>query len=220
MSNFNKPDSKLYTKNHRNHSVSSSDSSRADETEKSKKVQVVDKRWWVRSNENTKEKVQSNKPTYIEELEKKIIAKDEEIKNILVKHEHTTKEFKNVRTRMKREIKKDAAKETRGVLIAFLEVVDNLDRALGSSNNQSTDKTLAQGIELVRRQCLKTLTAHGVCPMDTTGSVFDPNCHDAVSVIPTSETKKDNIVIETVKTGYLIGDQILRPASVAVGKMQ
>ena len=121
---------------------------------------------------------------------------------------------------MKREVEKDAEKKSRSVLIAFLEVVDNLDRALESNNNQSTDKTLTQGIELVRRQCLKTLKTHGVFAMDTTGIAFDPNFHDAVSVIPISETKKDNIVIETVKTGYLVGTQVLRPASVTVGKLQ
>ena len=219
MSNFSKPDSKLDTKNHKNNSVSSSDH-RAGDTEKSEEVRVVDKRWWVRSNENSKEEVRSNKPTYIEELEKKIIDKDEEIKNILVRHQHITKEFENVRARMKREIKKDSEKETHGVLIAFLEIVDNLDRALGSSKNQSADKNLAQGIELVRRQCLKTLTTHGVHQMRTTGSVFDPNYHDAVSVTPTSEAEKDNIIIETLKTGYVIGDKILRPASVTVGKLQ
>ncbi len=219
MSNLKKPDSKVFIKNQGNNSVTDSDS-KTDDTGKSENVRVVDKRWWVRSKEDIKEKSQSNKPTYIEKLEKQIINKDEEIKNILVKHKQITEEFENVRTRMKREIKKDAEKEIRGVLIAFLEVVDNLDRALESSNGQSTDKNLGRGIELVRRQCLKTLTTHGVCQMDTTGSVFDPNYHDAVSVIQTSESKKDNIVIETVKTGYLIGKKILRPASVTVGKLQ
>ena len=91
MSNFSKPDSKLYPKNHRNNSVSSSDH-RAGDTEKSEEVRVVDKRWWVRSNENSKEEVRSNKPTYIEELEKKV--KDVEQKNQQLlnmnKHENIT----------------------------------------------------------------------------------------------------------------------------------
>ena len=219
MSNVNAPVPKWFRKNQAKTSVLNSDN-RPDDTKISENIRVVDKRWWARSNKENKEKVPSNKPTYIEELEKRVADKDEELKKLSAKHKQNSKEFENVRIRMKREVEKDAEKKSRSVLIAFLEVVDNLDRALESNNNQSTDKTLTQGIELVRRQCLKTLKTHGVFAMDTTGIAFDPNFHDAVSVIPISETKKDNIVIETVKTGYLVGTQVLRPASVTVGKLQ
>jgi molecular chaperone GrpE len=51
------------------------------------------------------------------------------------------------------------------------------------------------------------------------GLSFDPNIHDALSMVPVTDPSKDNIVITVVKPGYFVNDDLLRPASVIVGKI-
>jgi molecular chaperone GrpE len=75
-----------------------------------------------------------------------------------------------------------------------------------------------QGVELVRNQFLSKLGAHGVRRVDATGERFDPAMHEAIVVMPTDDPAEDGTVGAVIAPGYMIGDEILRPASVAVRK--
>lgn len=180
-------------------------------------LKVTDRRWWVQNNE-TKTDADSEapklKPTYIEELEARLATKDAEIQSLLTKYRSASEEFEQARARLRKEVTKDVERGRRALLGSFLEVLDNLDRALAAAEGRADDPVV-QGVSLVRQQFLTTLEALGVTRVDPTGQMFDPSRHEAVTTVnmPGAEAGR---VIGVVRPGYLIGDEVLRPALVAV----
>ncbi len=187
-------------------------------------VRVIDRRWWARSESNGEENdARSDKPSYIEELEKKLADKDVRLKDYAAKYKAAAEEFEQRRIRLRREIAKDIECEKRGMLAAFLDVVDNIERAieaarLAADENPTTGR-LVEGVELVKQQFLSTLQGFGVKSIVAAGQRFDPNLHDAVSTVPVDQPEQADVVIDVIKVGYAIGDDVLRPASVTVGKL-
>ena len=179
-------------------------------------LRVVDKRWWARA-EGGGEEV-STKPSYVEDLERQLADKDELLKSYAAKYKEAAQEFEQTRARVRREVTKDVEREKRKVLAAFLDVVDNLDRAIDAGRGKTVDSALLEGVELVRQQFLATLDGYGVTRIEADGEAFDPTLHDAIATVSVSEAELDNVVIDVVKLGYRVGDEVLRPVSVTVGK--
>ena len=116
---------------------------------------------------------------------------------------------------------KDVERGRREILADLLDVVDNLDRALDAAQvDAAADRidTLLQGVELVRRQFLAKLEGFGVKRIESEGQPFDPALHEAVSAVPAATPDQDGTVVGVIRHGYRIGDEVLRPAAVAVAK--
>jgi molecular chaperone GrpE len=181
-------------------------------------MKVTDRRWWARGEgEAAATEEPKLKPTYIEELESRLAAKDAELQQILSKYRGAADEFDQARARLRKEISKDVERGRRQILVSFLEVLDNLDRALDAGGNRAGDPVL-QGVSLVRQQFLTTLEGLGVSRVDPLGQPFDPSRHEAVSTTPAPEGTPDGQVVGVVRPGYLIADEVLRPAMVAVAR--
>ena len=103
------------------------------------------------------------------------------------------------------------------MLVSFLEVLDNLDRAIEAAGDRDGDP-FVQGVSLVRQQFLQTLAGFGVERIDPLGQPFDPARHEAVSTVAAGESAPDGHVCGVIKPGYLIGEDVLRPAMVAVAR--
>jgi molecular chaperone GrpE len=189
-------------------------------------VKVVDRRWWAnQENANTSTgtptAAPSLKPTYVEELEQKLAEKDQQLQDAIARYRGASAEFDESRLRMRREIAKDIERGRREILADLLEVVDNLDRALDAArSNTAPDRidTLLQGVEMVRRQFLSKLEGFGVKRIESEGQKFDPALHDAVSAVPAATPDQDGTIVGVVRHGYRIGDDVLRPAAVAVAQ--
>ena len=185
-------------------------------------VKVVDRRWWAKdSAEAPREDTRgSGKPTYVESLEQQIAEKDKQIQEYLSKYRQASNEFEESRLRLRREISKDIERSRRDILSEFLEVLDNLDRAVDSARGGTSQDALLQGIEMVRRQFHAKLESFGVRRIEVQNQPFDPALHEAISSVPATSPEQDGLVVGTVRTGYRIGDEVLRPAAVAVAKAQ
>ena len=183
-------------------------------------VKVVDRRWWAtQGSEAPREDTRgSGKPTYVEALEQQIAEKDKQVQEYLTKYRQAASEFEEARLRLRREISKDVERSRREVLSEFLEVLDNLDRAVESARGSTSPDSLLQGIEMVRRQFHAKLEGFGVKKIETENQPFDPALHEAISSVPAASPDQDGIVVGTVRAGYRIGDEVLRPAAVAVAK--
>lgn len=185
-------------------------------------VKVVDRRWWVNRDEHAggapDAAASSLKPTYIEELERQIADKDRQIQEYLGKYRQAAAEFDEARLRLRREIAKDIERARREILADLLDVVDNLDRALEAARQAPGADALLQGVEMVRRQFLGKLEGFGVTPIDSTNAQFDPQLHEAVSTVPAASPDQDGTIVGVVRRGYRIGQDVLRPAAVAVAK--
>jgi molecular chaperone GrpE len=104
------------------------------------------------------------------------------------------------------------------VISVFLEAGHNLARASAPGRRSSAADSLLQGVEMVQRQFLSKLEAIGVKPIESTGAHFDPALHEAISTVPAASPDQDGVIVGVVRQGYRIGDEVLRPAAVAVAK--
>jgi len=183
-------------------------------------VKVIDRRWWVRGDDGGASVAErSSKPTYIEELERQLAEKDRLAQEYIAKYRQAAAEFDESRLRLRREISKDIERSRREILADLLDVVDNLDRAIESARQASSADALMQGVEMVRRQFLAKLEGFGVRRIATEGEPFDPLKHEAVSTVPASDPQEDGRIVGVIRHGYTIGDEMLRPAAVAVAKV-
>jgi molecular chaperone GrpE len=184
-------------------------------------VKIVDRRWWATNPEGNAESdvpAAPAKPTYVEELERQIAEKDRLIQEYITKYRQASSEFEEARLRLRREIGKDVERARREVLAEILEVVDNLDRAVESAAGAQSVEAVVQGVELVRRHFLAKLESLGVARIDAEAQPFDPELHEAITTVPASSSGQDGTVVGIVRHGYRIGNDVLRPAGVAVAK--
>jgi molecular chaperone GrpE len=185
-------------------------------------VKVVDRRWWARGEDAgaTAAAERSTKPTYVEELERQLAEKDKTAQEYIAKYRQAAGEFEESRLRLRREIAKDIERARREVISDLLEVLDNLDRAIDAAGKAAASPdALLQGVEMVRRQFLSKLESLGVKRINSEGAHFDPAKHEAVSTVPAAQPEDDGRVVGIIRHGYTIGDDVLRPASVAVAKV-
>jgi len=180
-------------------------------------LKVTDRRWWVNAGDAPAPEEPKLKPTYIEELEARLEAKDKDLQELLGKYRSAAEEFEQARARLRKEVSKDLERGRRAILVSFLEVLDNLDRALEAPGS-SEDDPFVQGVSMVRQQFLQTLAGFGVERIDPLGQPFDPARHEAVSTVAANDAAPDGQVCGVIKPGYVIAGEVLRPAMVAVAR--
>jgi molecular chaperone GrpE len=183
-------------------------------------VKIVDRRWWANSEGKSDADAPAAplKPTYVEELEQQVVEKDRLIQEYIAKYRQAAGEFEEARLRLRREIGKDVERARREVLAEMLEVVDNLDRAVESAAGAQSIDAVVQGVELVRRHFLSKLESLGVSRIDAEAQPFNPEWHEALATVPAASPADDGMVVGIVRHGYRIGNDVLRPAGVAVAK--
>jgi molecular chaperone GrpE len=125
-------------------------------------------------------------------------------------------EFENYRKRIERERAETYQRARAEILLEFLPVIDNFERALTSLETSTGDAdALRHGVELIHKQFKDALAKFGLEAVDSVGQVFDPNVHEAVTIEAT-DRHKENTIIEEFQRGYRMGDKLLRPAKVKV----
>ena len=182
-------------------------------------VKVVDRRWWAREKDAGGDEPRASKPSYVEELERRLADAEKQAQEYLGKYRQSAQEFEDARARMRKELAKDAERSRREVLISLLEVVDNLDRAIDAAQG-ATATPLLQGVDMVRQQFLAKLEGFGVKRIESQNALFDPRFHEAVTTVDASSPDADGRIVGVIAHGYRIGDEVLRPALVAVGQLQ
>ncbi|MDE3157053.1 MAG: nucleotide exchange factor GrpE [Acidobacteriota bacterium] len=194
--------------------------SREDDRGEPVPVKVVDRRWWARDDADAAGAgdAGTRRPTYIEDLERRLAEKTEQVQALQAQYRRATEEFDEVRARMRRDVARDVALGRRQILVELLEVVDNLDRALTAARDGGSAGPLLQGVEMVRDQFLAKLDGFGVRRVPALGERFDPARHEAVSTLPTSDPAEDDRIVGVIKEGYTIADDLLRPAVVVVAR--
>ena len=100
----------------------------------------------------------------------------------------------------------------------LMPVADNLERALeAASGEDEAIKAIAEGVELTLKSFLDALKKHNVEQVDPVGEPFDPNLHQAMSMVENNEVEP-NSVIAVMQKGYTLNGRLVRPAMVMVSK--
>jgi molecular chaperone GrpE len=154
----------------------------------------------------------------IQALEKKLEAKEQEVKDIYDRLLRASAEFENYKKRARRESDEFKKYANESLIAALLPVVDNLQRAVSSFKESGLGKEpLSEGVSLTLAEMFKALERFHVTPIESLGQPFDPNFHEAV-MQESSDAHPDNTVIRELQRGYRIHDRLLRPSMVVVSK--
>ena len=129
-------------------------------------------------------------------------------------------DMENYRKRQQRNAQNEIEQERDRLLNAFLDIVDDLERALatpdGSDDSGGSDG-LRRGVELTHRAATQLLEKEGASAIAAEHQPFDPNWHEAVATIPRNEWEvAPGTVVQVVEAGYRLGERLLRPAKVVV----
>jgi len=126
-------------------------------------------------------------------------------------------EFANYKKRVDREQAQVYQTAAGNIVKRYLDVADDLERALKNRPKRGEGAAWANGVELVHRKLLSILESEGVQPIQAEGQFFDPNLHEAVTS-EDSDTHASGQIIEVLQQGYMLGDRVLRPAMVRVAR--
>jgi molecular chaperone GrpE len=119
----------------------------------------------------------------------------------------------NFRKRTARDLDRRASEAVDRSVVAWLDVVDSVERAL----RMDPDSTLAEGLRAVLDQIESVLARQGVQRIGAPGERFDPERHEAVDVRET-DLVEDRTVVDVLRSGFARGDRVLRPAQVVVSR--
>jgi molecular chaperone GrpE len=131
---------------------------------------------------------------------------------------------KAFRQRQERERQRVIEAERAGVAQALLESADDLERALSAVSGAGDVKpgaleNLVQGVRLSLAGLHKRIAELGAERIAVAGQPFDPHVAEAVDTVAVADAAQDGLVVQEVRTGYRIGDRVLRPARVRVGRL-
>lgn len=126
-------------------------------------------------------------------------------------------ELENFKRRMQREKAESLRFANEPLLRDLLPAIDNLERAVEHAQGGGNGQPLVTGVELVVRALLETLEKYGVSRLSAKGEQFDPNKHEAVAQVESTQLAP-NTVADEHHPGYLLHGRLLRPAMVTVAK--
>ena len=122
-------------------------------------------------------------------------------------------DFKNYRRRAELDGNKLAEESKRDILLSLLDIMDDMDRTLHWEDNEEQD--LLKVVGNIRQKLLALLETLGVFSFDSVGELFDHDLHEAVSMAENKNIKQGTVVDE-LRRGYLLKNELLRPAQVRV----
>jgi molecular chaperone GrpE len=124
----------------------------------------------------------------------------------------------NVKRRAEQDVEKARKFALEGFAKDLLPVVDNLERALqATEGGDEAVQAIAQGVELTLKSFLDVMTKNKVETLDPQGEPFDPNLHQAMSMVENPDVEP-NTVIAVMQKGYVLNGRLVRPAMVMVSK--
>ena len=161
------------------------------------------------------------KPSYVEELEARTKAAEDKVQEVQSRfdqlRQQLQRETDETRQRLNRSADERAAGEKARFIASLLPVMDDLDRALQATTDNASRESILEGIRRISNSFQSALTAAGVEPLSAIGEIFNPELHEAVDIVA-ADPELDGKVIGEYGRGFRMGDRLLRPARVQVGR--
>jgi molecular chaperone GrpE len=182
--------------------------------------QVIDKRHFGDPDEVAAETPVAEKPRYPSYVEELMARLAEMEKRFDEKKNQMAEEIARTKTRLEADYRRRIEIEKQKLLVPFLDVLDNLERAVDAASKSGDREVLLEGVEMTGTLFRLRLQELGVEPIQVIDEPFDPNVGEAIGTVPVVEAARDGIVVEEIKRGYRMGDQLVRPAQVRVGRFE
>jgi molecular chaperone GrpE len=165
--------------------------------------------------ENVVENASLDHPSYTA-LEEKLTLSEQKAHENWEKAARAVAELDNVRRRAERDVANAHRYGLEKLLTSLLPIVDSLEQALQLAD-ASANSSMIEGLELTLKLFLDVLEKHDVKQLNPEGAIFDPQEHEAMSVLEVPDVAPNSIVTVFQK-GYKLNDRIIRPARVIVAK--
>ena len=190
-------------------------------------LRVTDRRRIYLDNEGDErvsgeEEQPSLKPSYVEELEARTKAAEKQVQEVQSRfdqlRQQLQRETDETRQRLNRSADERAASDKAKFISTLLPVMDNLNRAIDAAVSENASReAILEGVRGIANSFQSALLNAGVEPLESVGEEFNPELHEAVDTAET-DPEMDGIVIEEYSRGFRMGDRLLRPARVKVGR--
>ena len=161
------------------------------------------------------------KPSYVEELEARTQAAERQAQDVQARFDQLRQQLQRetdaTRQRLNRSAEERAAMEKAKFITDFLPVLDDLNRAIEAVSSDAPKDAVLEGIRRIATSVQSALTNAGVERIDSVGEPFDPELHEAVDTAD-ADSEMDGKVISEYSRGFRMGDKLLRPSRVRVGR--
>ena len=138
--------------------------------------------------------------------------------DLLARLQRVSADYLNYQKRVQRDIEQAREYANEGLIKAFLDVLDDMERSLEAARaNHHEDDALLQGMQLVHDKALEILGKFGVKRIQAEGEPFDPELHSALMQQETDEVPPQT-VLQEVQRGYQLKGRTIRPSNVIVSK--
>ena len=146
--------------------------------------------------------------------EAQLAEEKEKAQSYLANWQRAAADYQNYKRRVEQEREEIGRLTSAALIINILPLLDDLERALHNVDSHLAGLTWVDGIRLIHRKFQAVMEMSGVSEIKAEGETFDPAVHEAVMF----GDGEDSRVISVVQRGYKLGDRVIRPAMVVVGK--
>lgn len=126
-------------------------------------------------------------------------------------------EFDNYRKQMEKQIDSRIESGKAELLVKFLSLRDDYLRALEMAKQSKSETVVIEGLEGILKNFDSLLRSEGVMEIETIGTPFDPNVHDAIGFSHQDEIE-ENIITKEIRKGYMLNNKVLRPSLVLISR--
>jgi molecular chaperone GrpE len=150
-------------------------------------------------------------------LEQRARLAEDRLAEVMAAYRTLKNENEDFRERQSRNMERRFEQRREKLLVKFIDVLDNLDRALEAAQTSFAGQPLLEGMILVRTQLLQTLQDEGLERIPVLGLPFDPAVSESVSTAPVTEEEQHHIVVKELLRGYRLNGRVARASRVVIG---
>ena len=142
---------------------------------------------------------------------------EDRLTEVLAAYRKIKSENEGFRERTQRNVERKFEQRRERLLLKFIDILDNLDRALEAAESSHAANPLIEGLILVRTQLLQTLQEEGLERIPVLGLPYDPNFSEAVGTAPVEDPDHHHVVVKELMRGYRLNGRVARASRVMIG---
>ena len=193
----------------------SNDETLKDETKNETRVEISDQ---AETESESKSKSKTKTETSEEDIEQQLLKAQATIKDYWDQIMRLKAEIENNIKRASRDIENAHKFALRNFAESLLPILDSMEMGQqAAESDKASLSSIAEGSQLTMSMFVQALEKHGLKQIDPVGELFDPDQHQAISIVE-DENAESNTVISVMQKGFLLNDRLVRPAMVVVAK--
>ena len=167
----------------------------------------------IQENSENESKMKENEIP-IEELKNYLDAEKQKLEDCQAKLKHTLADYQNLERKTKSDIEIGVNLKMDKFLLSFLSIYDDFIRAKKILSDEKID---VSGLESIVKNMNSLLSEYGIIPINAIGEIFNPNFHEAVSVVE-DQSLDDGTITKEIRKGYISQNRVIRPTIVEISK--